>query len=242
MAPTCNNCNDLHSFQNRKHSLRTSSDDNNNNSSCLQKKPRHTPASRKEATRRERIRVQEIRLAYRSLQTVLNIPTHGRPRYLYILQTAIAYIKFLESRLGLSSPEERNINSDVDNKRVLCSSNNNSISSSSSSDGEISCVSATTCEQTETDVMFVESQFDDDVSPISSSSPSITSSLDLSSNQNVFNTDETAQIPSPVDDLQFFKTLLFSSSSSIGQQDDNNNIIMEEIGNELNNKHVYCDL
>lgn len=66
------------------------------------KKPRHTPASRKEATRRERIRVQELRLAYRSLQIVLNIPTRGRPRYLHILQSAISYIRFLESSIGLS--------------------------------------------------------------------------------------------------------------------------------------------
>ena len=72
---------------------------NNNsdsNNSMDQKKPRHTPASRREATRRERMRVQGIRLAYRSLQSSLNIPITGRPRYLHILQTAINRIHELE--------------------------------------------------------------------------------------------------------------------------------------------------
>ena len=65
------------------------------------KKPRHTPASRKEATRRERERVQGIRLAFRSLQWTLKIPISGRPRYLHILQTAIERIRQLESQIGL---------------------------------------------------------------------------------------------------------------------------------------------
>lgn len=86
-------------------------------SSSIPKKPRHTPASRKEATRRERIRVQELRLAYRSLQTVLNIPTRGRPRYLYILQSAISYIRFLESKIGLSHENEvTEYEGDIQNK------------------------------------------------------------------------------------------------------------------------------
>ena len=63
------------------------------------KKPRHTPASRREATRRERIRVQGIRLAYRSLQSALNLPIRGRPRYLHILQTAINRIRDLQGQI-----------------------------------------------------------------------------------------------------------------------------------------------
>nr|AAN85112.1 transcription factor JellyD1 [Podocoryna carnea] len=70
------------------------------------KKPRHTVQSRFEATRRERLRVQEIRLAYKSLQMALNIPTERRPRYLHILESAIAYIRYLEDKLGFRSTQE----------------------------------------------------------------------------------------------------------------------------------------
>ena len=75
--------------------------------SHLRKKPRHTIKSREEATRRERLRVQEIREAYRTLETTLKIKRIGRPKYLQILQTAIAYIRYLADKLGIQDEEEQ---------------------------------------------------------------------------------------------------------------------------------------
>ena len=82
------------------------------NESNETRKPRHTPASRMEATRRERLRVQGIRLAYRSLQSALNIPVNGRPRYLHILQSAINRIQDLEAKIQDSLVDNNQSNFD----------------------------------------------------------------------------------------------------------------------------------
>lgn len=84
------------------------------------KKPRHTIESRFEATVRERLRVQEIRLAYKSLQMALNIPMEGRPRYLHILQSAIAYIRYLEDKLGLRMTERPASETATINAECIC--------------------------------------------------------------------------------------------------------------------------
>ena len=65
------------------------------------KKPRHTPESRKEATRRERIRVKALSQAYYSLQQVIPFDSNTKITYLSILRGAVAYIKALEMILGI---------------------------------------------------------------------------------------------------------------------------------------------
>ena len=65
------------------------------------KKPRHTPESRKEATRRERIRVKALSQAYNSLQQVIPFDSNTKITYLSILRGAVAYIKALEMILGI---------------------------------------------------------------------------------------------------------------------------------------------
>lgn len=65
------------------------------------KKPRHTPESRKEATRRERIRVKALSQAYLSLQQVIPFDSNTKITYLSILRGAVAYIKALEMILGI---------------------------------------------------------------------------------------------------------------------------------------------
>ena len=83
-------------------------DINRGTHTCLSfKRPRHTLKSRKEATRRERIRVQQLRMAYRSLQIILNIPKSGQPKYIQILQTAVRYIKILHEKLATSFQQKR---------------------------------------------------------------------------------------------------------------------------------------
>eukprot|EP00112_Aurelia_sp_Birch-Aquarium-sp1_P017089 Seg3936.1 transcript_id=Seg3936.1/GoldUCD/mRNA.D3Y31 product="Mesoderm posterior protein 1" protein_id=Seg3936.1/GoldUCD/D3Y31 len=65
------------------------------------KKPRHTPESRKEATRRERLRVKALAQAYMSLQSVIPFDSGTKITYLSILKGAVAYIKALEMVLGI---------------------------------------------------------------------------------------------------------------------------------------------
>lgn len=65
------------------------------------RKPRHTPESRKEATRRERLRVKALSQAYDSLQQVIPFDSDTKITYLSILRGAVAYIKALEMILGI---------------------------------------------------------------------------------------------------------------------------------------------
>ncbi len=65
------------------------------------KKPRHTPESRKEATRRERIRVKALAQAYLLLQRVIPFDSGTKITYLTVLRGAMAYIKALEMILGI---------------------------------------------------------------------------------------------------------------------------------------------
>ena len=65
------------------------------------KKPRHTPETRKEATRRERIRVKALAQAYVALQHVIPFDSGTKITYLTILKGAVAYIKALEMLLGI---------------------------------------------------------------------------------------------------------------------------------------------
>ena len=65
------------------------------------KKPRHTPETRREATRRERLRVKALSQAYESLQQVIPFDSDTKITYLSILRGAVAYIKALEMILGV---------------------------------------------------------------------------------------------------------------------------------------------
>lgn len=65
------------------------------------RKPRHTPESRKEATRRERLRVKALSQAYDLLQQVIPFDKDTKITYLSILRGAVAYIKALEMILGI---------------------------------------------------------------------------------------------------------------------------------------------
>ncbi len=65
------------------------------------KKPRHTAESRKEATRRERLRVKALAQAYLSLQRVIPFDSGTKITYLTVLKGAVAYIKALEMILGI---------------------------------------------------------------------------------------------------------------------------------------------
>ena len=68
--------------------------------SCI-KKPRHTPDSRREATRRERLRVKHLAVAYKNLHQAIPFDKGTKVTYLVILKGAIAYIKALEIMLGI---------------------------------------------------------------------------------------------------------------------------------------------
>ena len=124
-----NNTTDKNNKNNSCNTVHNQAD--NDNTDNEQKKPRHTPASRREATRRERLRVQGIRLAYRSLQSALNIPITGRPRYLHILQSAINRINELEDLIenplssSMMNTDDHNNHKNRNNNNKNNNDNNN---------------------------------------------------------------------------------------------------------------------